>query len=223
MLLRFENEAAWLEARKRDVTSTDVAAMLGLSPYKSRLSLWMEKAGVIEPDDLDDNPFALWGRRLQRPVAIGICEDEGWGAQDLTGLYLRDPESRLGASMDAKASGGDRGNILLEIKTTGYFGEDSGWFKDVAPIHIEFQIQTQLHLAIKDGQDIQCGCIGALSGRKETRLYFREHDAALGAMIEEEAKKFWRSIELKEPPAPDYAVDGDLIRRLQGPVDLGGT
>ena len=49
----------WLEVRKRGIGSSDAAAAIGLSPYKSQLELWMEKTGrspgfqPTEQDDLD--------------------------------------------------------------------------------------------------------------------------------------------------------------------------
>lgn len=220
MLLKFTTESEWLEARKQDVTSTEVAALFGLSPYKSRLQLWMEKSGRVD-SEFEETPFTVWGRRLQNAIGAGICADEGWTGEDLSMLYLRCPESRLGASMDFRVFSVGQRYGLLEIKSTSFFSEENEWFKDKAPLQYEFQLQTQLHLAIKDGQDISWGAIGALDGRKNTRIYRREYDKELGTMMDEESSKFWRSIELNEPPEPDYLVDAELIRKLQGPVDLG--
>ena len=35
----------WLAVRKRGIGSSDAAAAVGLSPYKSQLELWLEKTG----------------------------------------------------------------------------------------------------------------------------------------------------------------------------------
>lgn len=220
-ILKFETEKEWLDFKRHNVTSTEVAALFGLSEYKSRLKLWHIKAGNIEEDDLSDNPFVKWGRRLQAVVGAGICEDEGWAGYDLTGFFLHDEAHRIGASMDFKAESDDEGSGILETKTTSYFGEDSGWEKDRGPVDAEYQIATQLHLSAKDVPEIRWGRLGVLSGRKETRLYKRVHDPKFGAMLEEEAAKFWRSIKLNEPPAPDYKVDGDLLAKLRGPIREG--
>lgn len=220
-ILKFDTEKEWLEFRKQNITSTETAALFGLSEYKSRLKLWHIKNGTIEEDDLSDNPFVKWGRRLQSVVGRGICEDEGWEGEDLTGFFLHDEASRIGASLDFKATCADEGPGILETKTTGFFGEASGYDKDRAPIDNEFQVATQLHLASKDAPEIKWARIGVLSGRKETRLYRRVHDPKFGAMLEEEAAKFWRSIELNEPPAPDYKVDADLLAKLRGPIKEG--
>lgn len=219
-LLKFTTESDWLQARKQDITSTELAALMGMSEYKTRLRLWMEKAGKIESDFVESAP-SIWGKRLQNAVGQGIAEDNGWQCFDLTGYYLRDEEARIGASMDMRVICQQRGEGLLEVKTTGYFQEENGWTKTRAPIDYEFQIMGQLSLAIQEGQEIAWGCIGALDGRKSTRLFHRLPDPALWALIKEEAAKFWHSIKIDEPPAPDYTVDADLIRKMQGEINVG--
>lgn len=219
MLVKFNSESEWLAAKVQDVTSTEVASLFGLNPYKSRRRLWHEKRGDIEPDFVD-SPFAKWGRRLQVPVARGICEDEGWVCQDLSLYYARDPALRMGASFDIKAITPD-GAIMLEIKVAEQFSEEQGWTKDAAPLPYEFQLQTQLHLAMKEDTTIKAGCIGTLGKRQSTRLYHRAYDASVGAMIEEETASFWKSIETNAPPDPDYLVDSELLEKLRGPIRGG--
>lgn len=214
MILQFNNETEWLEYRKRDVTSTEVAALFGLSPYKTRLRLWHEKKGTVE-SDFEDNPFTRWGRRLQLVVGLGICEDEGFTGTDLSLFYLRDEQARLGASMDMEAVCNSRGKGILEIKTTTSFDPAMGWIKDRAPTNYEFQIQTQLHLAHKNNLGFEWGAIGALSGAKQSRVLYRTHDAELGAMLEDECFKFFKSIDLNEPPPPDYLADDELLAILR--------
>lgn len=61
---------AWLEVRKGGIGSSDAAAAVGLSPYKSQLELWMEKTGRSEgfqPKGLDDPTY--WGTQLEPLVA----------------------------------------------------------------------------------------------------------------------------------------------------------
>ena len=218
MLLKFENETEWLAARKQDVTSTEVAALFGLNPYKSRLRLWHEKRGDVE-SDFEDNPFTKWGRRLQNAVAEGIAEDEGWDeVEDLRLYYARDPDLGLGSSFDFKVIA-EGLPTMLEIKVAEAFREEDGWLPDKAPIPYEFQLQTQLHFSREKG--IKHGIIGTLGRRQSTRLYRREYDASVGSMIEEEVFTFWQSIKLNRPPEPDYAVDSELLEKLRGPIRTG--
>lgn len=222
MIIKFQNESEWLERRKTDVTSTEIAALFGLHSHKSRLRLWHEKKGDIESDFVE-SPFTILGNRFQNVIGEYIAEQEGWTAEDMGLLYMTHHSLNLGASLDFKVKCPERGNGLLEVKRTTAFSEDAGWTKERAPLPYEFQIQAQLHLADRNKQDIDFGCIGALGGHSDTRKYFRTYDAALGGLMEEEVNKFWESIRLDEPPTPDYAVDADVIRQLQGDVDIGRT
>lgn len=219
-ILKFDSEQDWLAARKKNINSTEIAALFGLSAYKTRLQLWAEKSGLAE-SSFEDTAFTRWGRRLQLPVAAGICEDNGWTAQDLGLVYLQDDDNRLGSSMDVLANCPERGCGLLEIKTTTALSEDYGWFKDRAPVDYEFQIQCQLHLAKKNGAGPRWGAIAVLDGRKNTRVYMREYDQDLGSMIDAQVSAFWSTVDKATPPPPDFLADGDLLEKLRGPVQAG--
>ena len=55
---------AWLDIRQRGIGSSDAAVAVGLSPYKSALSLWLEKTGRKQPEDLSSKEAVLWGTVL---------------------------------------------------------------------------------------------------------------------------------------------------------------
>lgn len=220
MLLKFANETEWLAQKEQDVTSTEVAALFGLNPYKSRRRLYHEKRGEVA-SDFEENPFTKWGRRLQIPVAMGICEDNGWHGFDLTHYYARNAALRLGASFDVKAVYDLNQARVLEVKIAEAFREEDGWLKDSAPLQYEFQMQCQLHLAMPEDREIKSGVIGTLGKRQSTRLYFREYDDGVGALINEETEKFWKEVEEGNAPDPDYALDADLLDKLRGPIRNG--
>lgn len=220
MLIKFTSEKEWLEARARDITSTDIAALFGLSPHKSRLRLWQEKAGYLDPE-FEENQFTIWGKRLQVPVAMGICEDEGWAGEDLTGTYSTFPDLRLGSSYDVLVKCSTRGKGHLEVKVAEEFREEDGWTKERAPLTHEFQMANQLHCAAKDEQGLKFNCLGILGRRQRIRLYFREYDRELGQMIDHEVSSFWASITADIPPKPDYSVDADILEKLRKPLRSG--
>jgi len=220
VLLKFDTEKEWLAARDPNVNSTDIASLFGLSPYKSRYKLWCIKRGLIE-DDFSENDFTTWGKRLEVPVAMGICEDMGWTGEHLKLIYSTFPEQRLGSSYDVKINDLDRGDGHFEVKVAESFSEDAGWFEDKAPINYEFQMQNQLHCAHKDNLGLKFNCLGTLGRRQKTRLYFREYDAELGQMIDHEVNKFWASIQADIPPEPDYVVDGEILHKLRAPLRSG--
>jgi putative phage-type endonuclease len=56
----------WLEQRRHGIGGSDAAAALGLSPWKTPLSLYLEKTGDARP--FRDNESMLWGRVLEPAI-----------------------------------------------------------------------------------------------------------------------------------------------------------
>lgn len=216
-ILKFKTESEWLEARKLDITSTDMAALLGLSKFKSRFSLWHEKkTGITE--DFVENERMKWGKRLQNVIAHGICQDNDWQGEDLGLFYIRDTETKMSCSLDVKVTCPIRGTGFLEVKNVGVDAFAAGWSEDEAPAYYEVQLMQQLHLAHKAGLDISFGVLGALVGGNDAKLYFRDYDPEIGAEFDAQAKAFWDSIEAGEEPKPDYAIDGKILAKVRGAV-----
>ena len=57
----------WLEQRRKFITGTDAAALLGISKWSSKLSVWFDKKGMAEPTIETEAMF--WGEetRTQYP------------------------------------------------------------------------------------------------------------------------------------------------------------
>ena len=118
-IYKFQTEQEWLNAREPDVTSTDMAALLGLSKFKSRFALWHERKTGIIANEFVENDRTKWGKRLQNVIAHGICEDEGWAGEDLGLFYISDHDLHLGCSLDVLVECPVRGKGLLEVKNVG--------------------------------------------------------------------------------------------------------
>lgn len=231
VLLKFESEREWLQAKKQDVTSTEVAALFGLHPYLSRLKLWHRKNGTdpLEEDDIDamdDNVYAELGRLLQNPVGQYICKKNGWDGYDLTGYYYRDEELKLACSLDLEARDRAAKRILMEIKIAEEFRAEDGWTADATPLQYEFQVHTQFHLDHKfhaqhGTKAFDEGIIGTLGRRQKIRQYPRVYVPDTGKMIEDEVFSFWESIKAGNPPPADYAADAELLAKLAKPVRMG--
>ena len=205
-----ENEAAWLAMRKEDITSTEAAALFGLSPYSTPFELYHIKHGLVD-DVFPDNERMAWGRRLQDSIAVGIGFDNKWKVRRMD-EYMRDPVLRMGSSYDFEVHCPTRGKGVLEIKNVDSLIYRNDWIdgdQPEAPAHIEIQHQHQLELARHHGYT--WGCIAALVGGNTVKLIFREHDANVGAAIRAKISDFWKQT---EPPAPDYQADAEFISKL---------
>ena len=129
----------WLSLRAQDLTSTDVAALFGMSPYKTKFELWHEKRSG-EPVRIAQNDRMKWGTRLQDSIASGIAHDNGFSVDRFDG-YMRIPSERIGSSFDFFMEP----NGILEIKNVDALIFRDGWIVEngeiEAPLHIEMQVQ----------------------------------------------------------------------------------
>lgn len=215
--LKPKTEEEWLGLRTKDITSTDVAALFGLSPYMTEYELWHRKRGghVVL---IEDNDRMKWGRRLQDAIAKGLAEDNGWKIRPMK-EYMRIPELRVGSSFDYAI--GKEG--ILEVKNVDSLAFRDGWAVDEdgnveAPPHVEMQVQHQLLVTGRKE-----AYIGALIGGNRAVPIRREADPEIGNAILEKAQTFWESVETGQEPNPDFTRDADFIARLYSQAKAGSV
>jgi putative phage-type endonuclease len=207
-----DNEEHWLGLRTQDLTSTDVAALFGLSPYKTKFELWHEKLAA-EIVRLQDNPRMAWGRRLESAVANGIAEDMGWSVRPFKD-YMRIPEHRIGASFDFmvqdRAGVDDSAAAILEIKCVDFLAFRDGWTIEddfiEAPAHIELQVQHQMLVS-----GLSRAYIGVLVGGNRIEVLERQADPKVHAGILAAAAKFWADVAAGNAPPPVMPDDAAAV------------
>ena len=215
-----ENEQAWLEARLKDVTSTEVSALFGISPYMTPFELWHRKKDAVVVR-LDPNERMFWGTKLQDAIATAVAEEQGWKIRRMT-EYMRDTEVRMGASFDFDIGDSfhtdQRG--LLEIKNVDGLVFLNEWTNDEkglqAPLHIEIQVQQELACSGR-GYCYLC----ALVGGNRLEKVKRTRDEAVIQAIKNKVADFWASIEANTPPPPDFQADAEFIGKLFGYAEPG--
>ncbi len=230
------DEQHWLECRTKDITSTEVAALFGLSPYITEFELWhRKKQGVVVK--FEANERMKWGTALQDAIATEIAKEKCWTVRRMN-EYIRDPKERAGASFDFSIE--DERTVhsveewpkitepkkytslgLLEIKNVDSLQFRDGWIVhesgDIeAPLHIEIQVQHQLMVS---GRKF-CH-IGALVGGNDLKMVYREPNKKIFASIRAKIAAFWESIEANQPPKPNFVQDAAFISKLYGYADPG--
>ena len=58
-----KDRKAWLKLRNSGLGGSDASVIMGMNPWKSRLALWAEKTGEIEPEELSGNQRVYWGQK----------------------------------------------------------------------------------------------------------------------------------------------------------------
>lgn len=206
----------WLLLRSADLTSTEIPALFGVSPYVTEFELFHRHSqGTIT--SIDPNERTQWGTRLQDSIAAGIAEDHKWTVRKMD-EYVRRPELRIGSSFDFRvrtnATEDDSTDALLEIKNVDALVFRDGWIIDddgnvEAPPHIELQVQHQLAVT-----GLPRAHIGALVGGNRVVLITRDRDQKVISAIEAKAAQFWNRIDSGQAPNPDFLRDSDFIMQL---------
>jgi putative phage-type endonuclease len=223
-----KTKTEWLKLRTQDVTSTESAALFGLSPWMTEFELWHLKknATVVEHPG---NERTEWGKRLESSIALGIADDMNWEVRPMT-EYIRDAETRTGASFDYAIEAEEKDSEILnthgilEIKNVDALQFRDGWIIDPetrsieAPPHIEMQVQHQLMVSRRD-----YAYIGALVGGNTVKLMKRRRDEDVIMAIKKKVAAFWNSISLNLPPQPDFEKDASFIAKLYNRADSGTT
>lgn len=199
-----DRTATWYERRRQGITASEVAAILGLSPYESAWSLWHRKKGLVSSEL--DNDAMKWGRRLEDLIADEFDEQHpylhvlrfGLVAQKRDRWKLATPdrglwETTLGVSEHPVG--------VLECKTTDSW---DGWGDDGSddiPVYYRCQVLWQMHVV-----GVDCAFVAALSRGKDYREYVVTMDddakADLAVMVER-AEQFRASLSGDEPPDID--------------------
>lgn len=104
----------WLERRREGIGSSDIAAILGISPWQGPLHVWLDKLGQL---NWAGNAATKWGSRFEDDVLEEFIEAHPELVVTPKPGTFADPTApwRL-ASLDAEAIGED-GLSVVEIKT----------------------------------------------------------------------------------------------------------
>jgi putative phage-type endonuclease len=216
---RSEDRQVWLQARKQGIGASEVAAVLGLSPWESAYTVWARKRGLL--DESESNERMRWGARLETAIAEGFAEETGRLVRrgGFGGVLLR---SRcypwLLATPDfeqIKADAPDLG--LLECKTTG---EDYALeWQTEPPVFYQAQLQQQLLVT-----GLAHGTLACLIGGQSLRWQDAPRHERFQAMLVKRTEAFWRMVEEGTPPALDDSESTfrtlSKIRETGAVVDL---
>lgn len=210
----------WLAQRRQDVTASQIAALLDLHPYTSRLQIFLEKTGKKISDDDLDSAAMMRGRKLEHLAfkeAQAALPDVDMTYNEFN-TYYRDPLHRIGATPDVTVEGDPRGRGVIQLKSIEPSIYRKTWPNGEPPIWIALQAVTEAKLV-----GAQWAAVGAL--RVGHGVEFDLTDIPLAnnawATILEAVADFWTLVDGGLEPPPNYARDAELITALAGASDSG--
>ena len=205
------NRRLWLETRRRGIGASDAAAVLGLSPWASPLSLWVEKTSKVE-DDGQQTEAMRWGNVLEDAVARELAKEHGVHIGPTPGILQHDEYDWMLATTDRLVLDRHRGKPIgvLEVKTANAFAAGE-WQQDgPPPDHVVIQVQHQL-----DVTGLPLGYVAALVGGNQPRWWPVERDDELIGMLRAEEARFWDLVQTGIAPGPTgHDADGDALAGL---------
>lgn len=193
----------WLRFRKRGIGASEVGAIMGLSPYTSKIELFYEKIG--EGINYKVENIAMFnGKELESYVAkmweYWAGTEESMIQNYRTGnkvrrmqrvnAYIQNPKwPWLFVSLDRKINKGDKGKEgALEIKTIAGYESDK-WAGGIPPSHI-IQVQTQCGVC-----EFEFGELAALRDGRFFDVYEFDLMPHLWENIVDSTHDFWQKVE----------------------------
>lgn len=196
----------WLRHRKHGIGASEVAVVLGLSPYKASIQLFYEKIG----EDLGfniENLSKFLGKE-QEPFIATLWEywdPKNPGHEQMivnyragrkirrckrVNAYAHNPKYPwLFVSLDREINQyDDRGNGALELKTIGGYEADK-WEAGFPPGYV-VQVQTQIEVC-----EYEFGESGILKDNRDFFVLPFERNQTIIDGILDATKKFWDKVE----------------------------
>ena len=241
------DEATWLQARRAGIGASEIAAVLGISPYASPFSLYWAKVHGWEIEDTGDMEA---GRRLENAIA-------DWAADRIdpneqlrivpAGLYqsaerpwqLATPDRLIYLACAECGGDGLLGDLDVGLSNcpactaighTGDFGMGKlvavlevkhpySWdgFGEDGTDEIPVYFRTQL-LQQMDVMEVSEGYLAAYCGH-ELRVYHLRRDDKDIAVMRAAGAAFWRRVETGDAPGVDeHRETAATLRRLHPTV-----
>lgn len=188
---------------------SDMAAILGIDPFKTRLHVYLSAIG--EPAHQDETDAMAFGTMMEEPIARLLAHKTGREVLEAEHQVVHPEHDFLCARVDRQFD--DEHGI--EIKNVGR-GMSRHWGPSGDPLGVAEHYLPQVHFYMVLG-GYQRFTVVAYFGGSDLRIYNVERDDELSGLIIESAVEFWRShVEPRIPPDPDFehARTPELIRKL---------
>ena len=210
---RTEGEQDWLDLRGKGIGGSDVGAIMGFVKQRPPISVWMEKTGRAEPQDLSDNESVEWGTRNEDNIRQKFCEEHPefqvfhhpdvsfqskerpWARANLDGI-IKDKDGRFG---------------ILEIKTADA-RMASAWDEGVPPYYIA---QVTHYLGVTGWS---FAYVAVLIGGNRYREYRIERDEEDIKAVNERVDEFWNVFVQKQimPAIVGTEAESQALMSLYG-------
>jgi putative phage-type endonuclease len=188
----------WQSDRVKSIGASESAGILGVSPWSSPLSVWMDKTN---PQEHEQNEWQEWGHRVEPAILEAYHEKTGddiyqW-PQDQHIYHPRFPDVPMsctpdgGIFVDVMDMDNPGLTKVIDAKNVASWKRDE--WRDGPPLWYVIQMQHQMAVT-----GAESAALAVLFGGNHFESYEVERDDAFIAELEQACVRFWN----------DYVVTG---------------
>ncbi len=196
----------------RVMSASKIAAVLGLSPWESRFSLYHRMTGAVSDDG---NDATRRGHYLEPAIAAWFADQHPEHHVEKTGTWLHHERPHQAATPDRLVTAPDGNVELLECKSSAIV---EGWGAadtDEIPVYYRAQVIWQL-----DTLGLQRCHVAVILPFLEFRSYVIEHDAGEAQVMRDAAALFLADVAAGNRPAiDDSSATYQVVRELHPDID----
>ncbi|WP_163836834.1 YqaJ viral recombinase family nuclease [Spartinivicinus ruber] len=219
-----QGRVKFLADRRLGIGGSDVAAILGVHPYKTALEVWAEKTGKVEPKDLSNIEAVHFGIELEEVVAKEYMRRTLREVRQVNKTMICKAQPWLVGNLDRRVVGLKR---VLELKTADksvvqygkQWGDGNVYSIDeqgnvMAVILCDEVPDTYLlqclHYMIVTGWKV--ADLAVLIGGNQYRDYTIKFNEQLASVVCQRLKEFWFNNVIADiAPEPQNTTDLDML------------
>lgn len=188
---------AFLERRKSGIGGSDVAAVLGVSKWKTPYQLWLDKTSdKVEEKESD---LLHFGQALEQVIADEYALRNNVKVLRRNQMFRHTEHPELIANIDRYIVGGK----ILECKTCdAYASSKFGEGGDEVPDEYILQVQHYMHVTGYHEADL-----AVLIGGNKYRQFILKYDPKLANYAADKCVEFWNDYVVPQVPPPATAND----------------
>lgn len=202
-LIRCKDDDEWLRCRRMGVGGSDVAAIMGLSPWRSPIEVWADKTGRAEPEDMSGKPWIEWGNLLEPLVGRKYgSEHPERKVRRLNAICRSTRRPWALASLDYEVRDPALGWGVLEIKTAH---DDRAW-ADGVPVWYLTQVTHYMSVTDRPFADV-----AVLIGGSDYREYRVTRDEDDVAAVNAAVDTFWHDYVERDVMPEVVGTSGEAV------------
>ena len=224
-----EKHVEWLAMRKAGIGGSDAAAVLGLSPWRSPLDVYLDKTGRSAPQEETDAMY--WGTKLEDLVANKYSEMSGNEIRRVNSILRSEKYPCLIGNID-RAVCVEKGKLpvvrgqfrtpkILECKTARTKSADWGESgTDQIPDY--YLVQVMHYLGLTGCESCDVACLFLDSRKFEIFTVMADKDVIEG--ISTRLEQWWEEHIIKDiPPPPRSIADVEKLFKRSANVEITAT